>query len=84
MSKAASSESASIAAAHFYARYSRSAQCSKLLVKLLQCYFSLGNPPLLFVFKFEFSNFHSRKRPARISNGLMKNKFCIGSNMFIK
>ena len=50
MSKAASSESASVAAAHFYARYSRSAQCSKLMVKLLRYYILLGNPPPLFVF----------------------------------
>ena len=57
VSKAASSETASVAAAHFYARYSRSAQCSKLMVKLLRYYILLGNPPLLFVFKFEFQIF---------------------------
>ena len=50
VSKAACSETASVAAAHFYARYSRSAQCSKLMVKLLRYYISLGNPPPLFVF----------------------------------
>ena len=57
MSKAASSESASVAAAHFYARYSRSAQCSKLMVKLLRYYILLGNPPPCLFLNLSFKFF---------------------------